>query len=211
MGRLVVPAVHADITTIHDGILQFGSVDRSAIRCELATELRVEVCAGIIKSGDVAVSSTTLAVRLRIVGIEIITAGKGTVATWNPAHMRLFLRVALHVTLQVLLALEAALATGLLALELNLLDNGRQVFQAQIGAGQLLLGGFAGGLAVGVAAHQTIPVARRHREVILVVIVARETAHGRVRSRSSRVRSDWSGRSVGLEIVQIGRKVRVRR
>lgn len=74
-------------------------------------------------------------------------------------------------TLEMLLALEAALASGLLALKLNLFDNGWQVLQAQIGAGQLLLGGFAGRLAVGVAAHQTIPVARRYREVILVVIV----------------------------------------
>jgi hypothetical protein len=33
---------------------------------------------------------------------------------------------------------------------------------------------------VGVTAHQTIPVARGDGEVILVVIVARQAAHGRV-------------------------------
>lgn len=46
--------------------------------------------------------------------------------------MRLFLRVALHVPFQVLLTLEPALASWLLALELNLLDDWRQALQGQV-------------------------------------------------------------------------------
>lgn len=49
----------------------------------------------------------------------------------HPAHMRLLLRVALHMPLEVLLALEPALAARLLAFELNLLDDRRQVVQGK--------------------------------------------------------------------------------
>lgn len=91
VGHLVVPAIHADITTIHDRILQLGSIDRSAIRCQLATEFRVKIGAGVVQGSNVAVPSTTFAVSFGIMGIEIVAAGKSAVTAWNPAHMRLLL------------------------------------------------------------------------------------------------------------------------
>ena len=61
-------------------------------------------------------------------------------AARHPANMGLLLRMTLHVTLQMLLALEAALAARLLALELDLLDNCREVLETKVRSDQLLLG-----------------------------------------------------------------------
>jgi hypothetical protein len=75
-------------------------------------------------------------VSLGIVSVEVVASRKGTVAPRNPANMGLFLGMALHMPLQVLLSLEAPIATRLFAFELNLFDDWRQIFQHQV-----LLGG----------------------------------------------------------------------
>lgn len=100
----------------------------------MTTEVGVIVLTSLVKSSDVAVSPSALAVSLGVVGIQVVTAGESTVASRNPADMGLLFGVALHVSLKVLLTLEASLAAGLLALELHLFDNSGQIFQAQVGA-----------------------------------------------------------------------------
>jgi hypothetical protein len=62
-------------------------------------------------------------VGLGVVGVEVVASGEGAVTARNPANVRLFLGVALHVSLEMLLALEPPLAARLLALELHLLDD----------------------------------------------------------------------------------------
>jgi hypothetical protein len=96
-------------------------------------------------------------VGLGIVGVEVVAARESTVTARYPAYMGLLLGMALHVTLQVLLALESALAAGLLALELDLLDDVGQVLQAQVRPQELLLGWLATRLTV-CADHLAISV-----------------------------------------------------
>jgi hypothetical protein len=93
----------------------------------LTTELGIVVRTGFIKRGDITVTAASLAVSLSVVSVEVITARKGPVAARNPADMRLLLRVALHMSLEVLLSLEPTFATRLLASELDLFDDGRKI------------------------------------------------------------------------------------
>lgn len=81
---------------------------------------------------------------LGVVGIEIVTAGEGAMTAGDPTDMGLLLGVALHVSLQVLLSLEATLATGLFTLELNLFDDGGKVLERKALLGRLLPGNLPG-------------------------------------------------------------------
>ena len=121
--RLIIPAIDAQLATVRHGIFKLAAVDRATVRSKLATEVGVEILTGLIEGRDVAVPTAPLAVGLGVVGVEVVASGEGTVATRNPANMRLFLGVALHVSLEMLLALEPPLAAWLLALELHLLND----------------------------------------------------------------------------------------
>jgi hypothetical protein len=127
--------------------------------------------AGIVEGSDIAVTTAALAVGLGVVGIEVIAPGECAVAAWNPTNMGLLLGVALHVPLEMLLALETSLAARLLALELNLLDHSGEVFKAKVGANQLLFGGFSRRLAM--SPHDAITVDRRHGILLLVFVSTR--------------------------------------
>lgn len=81
-------------------------------------------------------------------------------------------------TLQVLLALESTLAAGLLALELDLLDDVGQVLQAQVRSQELFFGWLASRLAV-CTDHLAISVDWRNWEVLVILIV---TGHATVGS-----------------------------
>jgi hypothetical protein len=140
MGRLIIPAINAELTTIRDSLFEFATVDRATVGCKLATEVGIKVLTGLIEGGDVTIATAPLAVGLGVVGIEVVTARKRAMTARHPAYMRLLLGVTLHVTLKVLLTLEAALAAGLLALELHLLDDGWQVFETQVRTEELLFG-----------------------------------------------------------------------
>lgn len=129
----------------------------------------------LIQGRDVAVATAPLAVGLGIVRVEVIAAGEGTVAARNPADMRLLFRVAFHVALEMFLALETSLATGLLALELHLLDDGRQVLKTEVRTKELLLGRFARRLAV--TLHHAFAVDWRELELFLIVIVSRHSTN----------------------------------
>jgi hypothetical protein len=113
----------AKITTVGNSILKLGTVKRATVRSQLATEIRVVIRAGLVEGSDIAVATAPLAVGLGVVGVQVVTSGEGAVAARNPANMRLFLGVTLHVTLEVFLTLETTLATRLLALELDLLND----------------------------------------------------------------------------------------
>lgn len=121
--RLIIPAIDAQLATVRHGIFKLAAIDGPTVRSKLATEVGVEILTGLIEGRDVAVPTAPLAVGLGVVGIEVVTPGEGTVATRNPANMRLLLGVALHVSLEMLLALETPLAARLLALELHLLND----------------------------------------------------------------------------------------
>lgn len=131
IAHLVVPAINPQITTVRN-VFELRAIDGSAIRGELTTEIWVIIRAGLVEGSDIAIATTPLAVGLGVVSVEIVTARESTVAARYPANMRLFLGVALHMTLQMFLTLEPTLATGLLALELDLLDDRRQVLETQI-------------------------------------------------------------------------------
>lgn len=175
----------------------------------MASEIRVKVLTGLIEGGDIAIATTPLAVGLGVVGVQIVAARECTVTTRNPAYMRLLLGVALHVTLEVLLALEATLAAGLLALELHLFDDRWQVFETQSGPKELLLRRLPGWLAVSL--DQAIAEDRGELELLLVVSV-RKTAHGSIRPRRGThgYGAVRSRRSVRFEGMNVGRKIRVR-
>jgi len=119
--HLLIPSINAELAI--GNVLELGSVNWTTIRCQLASEIRIIIGTGLVEGGDVAVATATLAVGLGIVCVEVIAARESTVAARHPTDMRLLLGVALHVTLEVLLALESALAAGLLAFELDLLDD----------------------------------------------------------------------------------------
>jgi hypothetical protein len=93
----------------------------------LTTELWIVVWTSLIKRGNITVTATTLAVSLGVMSVEVITAREGSVAARNPADMRLLFRVALHMSLEVLLSLETTFAAGLLASELDLFDDRRKI------------------------------------------------------------------------------------
>jgi hypothetical protein len=122
-GRLIIPAINAQLATVRHGIFKLAAVDRATVRSKLATEVGVEILTGLIEGRDVAVPTAPLAVGLGVVGVKVVASGEGTVTARNPANVRLFLGVALHVSLEMLLALEPPLAARLLALELHLLDD----------------------------------------------------------------------------------------
>lgn len=121
--RLIIPSINAQLATIRHAVFQLAAVDGPTIRGKLSTEVGVEILTGLIEGSDVAVATAPLAVGLGIVGVEVVAAREGSVAARNPADMRLLLGVALHVTLEVFLALETPLAARLLALELHLLND----------------------------------------------------------------------------------------
>jgi len=137
---LVIPTIDAEVTAVRHGILQLGAVKRTAVRSQLATEVWIIIRTGLVESSHIAVASAPLAVGLGVVCVQIVASGESAVAAGDPANVRLLLGMALHVALEVFLALEATLATRLLALELDLLDDRGQVLQTQVGAQQLLLG-----------------------------------------------------------------------
>lgn len=121
--RLIIPSIEAQLATIRHTVFKLATVDRPAVGGKKSSEVGVEILTGLIQGSDVAVATTPLAVGLGIVGVEVVAAGKGTVTARNPADMRLLLGVALHVALEMFLALETPLAARLLALELNLLND----------------------------------------------------------------------------------------
>lgn len=121
--RLIIPAIDAQLTTIRHAIFELAAVDGTTVGGKLSTEVGVEILTGLIQGSDVAVATAPLAVGLGIVGVEVVAAGEGAVAARNPADMRLLLGVALHVALEMFLALETPLAARLLALELHLLND----------------------------------------------------------------------------------------
>lgn len=121
--RLIIPAIDAQLATVRHSIFKLAAVDGPTVGSKLSTEIRVEILTGLIESRNVAVATAPLAVGLGVVSVEVVAAGECTVTSRNPADMRLFLGVALHVTLKVLLTLETPLAARLLALELHLLDD----------------------------------------------------------------------------------------
>lgn len=129
--HLVVPAINPQLTTVRN-VFELRAIDRSTIRGELTTEVWVIIRAGLVEGSDIAIATTPLAVGLGVVSVEIVTARESALAARYPANMRLFLGVALHMTLQMFLTLEPAFATRLLALELDLLDDRRQVLQTQV-------------------------------------------------------------------------------
>jgi hypothetical protein len=121
--QLVVPAIDTELTAIGNSIFKLASVDWATVWSQLATEIRIIILTGLIEGRDVAVATTPLAVGLGVVCVKIVAAGESAVAARDPADMRLLFGVALHMTLEVLLALETTLAARLLALELHLLDD----------------------------------------------------------------------------------------
>jgi hypothetical protein len=130
--------------------------------------------------------------------IEVIASRESSVAARNPADVWLFLRVALHVSLQMLLPLKPALATGLLAAELDLFDDGRKIFQSKTLLGRLLLGRLPRELALR-SVSQAVTNARGQHELLIGVITGAtgQTSHGRLGSRSSkRTRPNRSDGSV---------------
>jgi hypothetical protein len=138
-GHLIIPAVNTEVT-VGDRILQLGAVQGTTVGSQLAAEVRIVIRTGLVEGSHISVASAPLAVGLGVVGVQVVASGESAVAAGNPANVWLLLGVALHVALQVLLTLKATLATGLLALELDLLDDRGQVLQAQVGANQLLFG-----------------------------------------------------------------------
>lgn len=168
--RLVIPAaINAKVATVRNSIFKLSAVHRATIGGKLTPEVRVEVWTGVIQGSHITVATSSLAVGLRVMSIQIVAARKRAVASGNPADMGLFLRVALHVTLEVFLALEPTLAAGLLALELDLLDDWRQVLETQCRSKKLLLGRLAGWLAM--ALNQAITVHRGELELVGVFAV----------------------------------------
>lgn len=205
--HLFIPTINAEVTVRN--ILKLGTINGASIRCQLTPELRIVIWAVLVEGGDIAVATTTLAVGLRIVCIEVVAPGESSVAARNPANMRLLFGMTLHVTLEVLLALKSALAARFLALELDLLDDWGQIFQTQGGAQELLLGWLARWLAV-CAEHVAIPVDWRDGEVLLILIVAGHATIGSVTAgRAQGHRSDRSGRSVRLEGLETSGEFRV--
>lgn len=146
--RLIVQQVHAELASVENRVVQLGSVDRSTVRSQLAAEFRVVVRACLVEARDVSVAPPSLAVCLGVVRVEVVAAGECPVAPRDPAYVRLLLGVALHVPLQVLLSLEAAWAAGLLALELDLLDDGWQVVEGEVRLGRVSPGELAGWVAL---------------------------------------------------------------
>jgi hypothetical protein len=146
LAHLIIPAINAEVT-IRD-VLKLGVVKRTAVGCQLATEIRIIIWAGLVEGGDIAVATTPLAVSLGIVSVEVVAAGESSVAARHPAYVGLLLGMALHMTLEVLLTLKAAFAPRLLALELDLLDDCGKILQAQVGPQQLLFGWLASRLTV---------------------------------------------------------------
>lgn len=208
VAHLVIPGVDTQVTAVGHGVLQFRAINGTSVRRELATEVRIVIRAGLVEGSNIAVASSPLAVGLGVVGIQVVTTGESSVAAGHPADMGLFLGMALHVALQMLLALETTLATRLLALELDLLDDGWQVLEAQVGAHKLLLRRLARRLTV---AQQTIVIHRGDRELFLVLVATGNTADWSVTSRGCAQgdRAHRCGRSVRLKGVEVGREVRV--
>lgn len=201
--RLIIPAINAELAAIGHGIFKLAAVDRTTVGGQLTTEVRVEVLAGFIEGCNIAIATATLTVGLGVVGVQVVAARECTVAARDPAHMRLLLGVALHVPLEMFLALETTLAARLLALELHLLNDRRQVLEAESGSKELFLRGFARRLAM--TLHQAITVDRREGELVLVLAVG-HAADGSIRARrgahgNGAVRG---GRSVGLESRDVG-------
>jgi hypothetical protein len=174
---LILPPVSAEVT-IRD-VLQLRAVNRTSVRIQLAAELRIVIRAALVEGSHIAVATTALAVGLGVMGVEVVAARESTMAARYPAYMGLLLGVALHVTLEVLLALETALAAGLLALELNLLNDVGQVLQAHVRSQELLFRWLASWLTV-CADHLAISVDWRNWEVLVVFIVARHATVGSV-------------------------------
>lgn len=121
--QLVIPAIDAELTAIGNRIFKLAAVDWATVGSQLATEIRIIILTGLIEGRDITVATTPLAVGLGVVCVEIVAAGESAVAARDPANMRLLFGVALHMALEVLLALETPLAARLLALELHLLDD----------------------------------------------------------------------------------------
>ena len=128
---LLIECIHAKFPRVSDGVLQLGPIQWSTVRCELSTEIRVKVWTGLIQCRHVAVATAPFAVCLGVMSVEVVTAREGPVAPRHPAYMGLFLRVALHVSFQMLLALETALAARLFALELHLSDDRWQALKRE--------------------------------------------------------------------------------
>lgn len=87
--HLILPPVSAEVT-IRD-VLQLGAVNRTPVRVQLATELRIVIRAGLVESSHIAVAATALAVGLGVVGVEIVAARESTMAARYPANMGLLL------------------------------------------------------------------------------------------------------------------------
>lgn len=168
--RSLQPRLLARFASIGHEILGLGVVDWSPVSGQLAAIFRVVVWAVLVQCRDIAIPAAALTVGLRVMRVQVVTARESPFAARNPAYMRLLLRVALHVSLQMLLPLEATLATGLLALELDLLDNRWKVLQTQALLRRLLPSNFPGGLALD--SGETIAINWRLVEVIQVIHAA---------------------------------------
>lgn len=70
--HLVVPPIQ--ITTVRDGIFQFGAPDRASIGRKLTTEVWVVVLTGLIKGSDIAIAPAPLAVGFRIVCVQVVAS-----------------------------------------------------------------------------------------------------------------------------------------
>lgn len=121
--RLIIPSINAQLATIRHAIFKFAAVNGPTIGGKLSTEVGIEILTAVIEGSDVAVATAPLAVGLGVVSVEVVAAREGAVAARNPTDMRLLLGVALHVALEMFLALETPLAARLLALELHLLND----------------------------------------------------------------------------------------
>jgi hypothetical protein len=122
-GHSVIPGFNVSLLGLRNRVIKLGAIDGTTVRSQLSTKVGIIVRAGLIKGGNITVAATPLAVSLCVMCVEVVASRETAVASGYPANMGFLLGVTLHVSLEMFLSLESALATRLLAAELDLLDD----------------------------------------------------------------------------------------